>query len=113
MKMKWYLHTLLKKWMRFQTKVSNHSLLRIDVFDSVANWASNVAGIKSQEVVALMMDNKPEFIFLWLGLAKVHAVTAFINTNLRGKPLIHSLSISNASHFIIGIFIFILKNNIN
>lgn len=49
------------------------------------------------------MDNRPEFIITWLGLAKIGAVTALINTNLMNDPLIHSLTISNAERFIVGI----------
>lgn len=69
--------------------------------NQVANWAIK-AGIKQQEVVALMMDNRPEMIWTWLGLAKVGAVTALINTNLVGHPLTHSLVTATAQHFIIG-----------
>ena len=30
----------------------------------VANWALSI-GLKEKDVVALMMDNRPEFIFMW------------------------------------------------
>lgn len=50
-----------------------------------------------------MMDNRPEFIFTWLGLVKIGVCVSLINTNLTGKPLIHSLSVCGATHAIIGI----------
>lgn len=49
-----------------------------------------------------MMDNRPEFIFTWLGLVKIGVCVSLINTNLTGKPLIHSLSVCGATHAIIG-----------
>ena len=38
--------------------------------------AALAAGLKPGNVVALMMDNRPEFPMVWLGLAKVGIVTA-------------------------------------
>lgn len=54
-------------------------------------------GIKRGDIVSLFMPNKPEFIFCWLGLNKIGATAAFINTNLAGKPLTHSLNTASAS----------------
>ncbi|KAF9579756.1 hypothetical protein BGW38_003860, partial [Lunasporangiospora selenospora] len=48
-------------------------------------------GVKRGDIISLFMQNKPEFLFCWLGLNKVGATGAFINTNLTGKPLTHSL----------------------
>ena len=69
--------------------------------DTVANWAI-AAGIRPGSVVALVMDNRPEYIFTWLGLAKAGAIIALINTNLVGRPLVHSLTVCKARHFIVG-----------
>jgi fatty-acyl-CoA synthase len=66
-----------------------------------ANWAMDL-GIKRGEVVALLMENRPEFLFAWIGMAKFGAVTALINSNLTGQPLAHSLRISEARHIILG-----------
>jgi acyl-coenzyme A synthetase/AMP-(fatty) acid ligase len=60
-------------------------------------------GVKKNDVVALMMDNRPEFIFALLASAKVGSTIALINTNLRHKPLIHSLVTSDANLFFVGI----------
>ncbi len=66
----------------------------------VAHWAlANDIGRGS--VVALLMGNRPEFVATWLGLAKVGAITALINTNLTGEPLRHSIRISDAEHLIV------------
>jgi fatty-acyl-CoA synthase len=66
-----------------------------------AHWAQS-QGIKWGDVVALLMENRPEYLFAWLGMAKIGAVTALINTHLKGAPLAHCLRISGARHCILG-----------
>ena len=53
------------------------------------------AGFKPGDTVALMMDNRPEYVAIWLGLAKAGLVTALINYNLQGDVLAHSIRIAN------------------
>lgn len=67
----------------------------------VARWAKG-AGIGRGDVVALLMENRPEYVATWLGLLKVGAVAALINANLRGAPLAHSIAIAGAGHAIVG-----------
>lgn len=64
--------------------------------NKVGNWLLS-KGVKRGDIVSLFMQNKPEFLFCWLGLNKVGATGAFINTNLAGKPLTHSLKTADAS----------------
>ena len=59
-------------------------------------------GLQKGDVVALLMENRPEFLMAWIGIAQVGGTTALINTNLTGHPLNHSLSISGASKVILG-----------
>ncbi|MBU6471230.1 MAG: long-chain-acyl-CoA synthetase [Alphaproteobacteria bacterium] len=66
-----------------------------------ANWA-RAQGIGKGDVVALLMENRPEYIMAWLGLVKLGAVAALINTNLRGQPLAHSIGVARARHLILG-----------
>jgi acyl-coenzyme A synthetase/AMP-(fatty) acid ligase len=40
----------------------------------VANWGREDAQLKAGDVVALFMQNRPEFFITWLGLAKVIAL---------------------------------------
>jgi acyl-CoA synthetase (AMP-forming)/AMP-acid ligase II len=49
-----------------------------------------------------MMDNRPEFVWTFLGLAKIGAITAFINTSLKNRSLYHCLEIAKAKIYIIG-----------
>ena len=48
------------------------------------------------------MENRPEYVGLWLGLSKVGIVPALINTNLLGQPLIHSIQAASATGLIYG-----------
>ncbi len=66
-----------------------------------ARWAQSL-GLKKGDVVALLMENRPEYLFAWGGLAKLGIIAALINSNLREKALAHSLSISGARHVILG-----------
>jgi fatty-acyl-CoA synthase len=67
----------------------------------IARWAS-AQGVGRGDVVGLLMENRPEFVITWLGLAKLGAVTALLNTNLRGQPLAHSLELAGARHLVVG-----------
>ena len=67
----------------------------------IAHWAL-AHGLKSGDRVALCMENCPDYVAIWVGLAKVGVVTALINTHLDGDALRHCLTISEASHIIAG-----------
>jgi len=64
--------------------------------------AALAAGLGAGDVVALMMDNRPEFPMVWLGLAKVGIVTALLNTSARGDVLKHALQQTAARALIFG-----------
>ncbi|HUO87705.1 MAG TPA: long-chain-acyl-CoA synthetase [Rhizomicrobium sp.] len=66
----------------------------------VARWA-RANGINRGDAVALLMENRPEYVATWLGLLKVGAIAALTNTNLRGAPLAHSIAIAQAKHVIV------------
>lgn len=67
----------------------------------VAAWAES-QGLKSGEVVLLLMENRPEFIITWLGLCKLGVTTALLNTNLREKALLHCIREAKATLLITG-----------
>ncbi len=67
----------------------------------VARWALD-RGIRRGDVVVLFMEGCPEYLIAWLGLVKIGAVAALINTNLRGTALAHSVVIARARHAIVG-----------
>ncbi len=53
-------------------------------------------GIRKGDKVAIMMDNSPEFIFLWFGLSKLGAIEVPINTAHRGNLLTYMLDQSDS-----------------
>lgn len=59
-------------------------------------WLKTAHGVKPKDIVAIDFMNSPTFIFLVLGLWSIGAVPAFINYNLTGKPLMHSVRVSTA-----------------
>lgn len=67
----------------------------------VAN-AALAAGLQPGDVVALLMLNRPEFVMVWLGLAKVGIVTALLNTSATGPILAHALRQVEATALIVG-----------
>lgn len=66
-----------------------------------ARWAMDIGVVKG-DAVAILMENRPEFIMAWFGLHKIGAIGALINTNLTAGPLAHSLNISGAKHLVLG-----------
>lgn len=54
-------------------------------------------GAKEGDVVAVYMENCPEYLMLIAGLNKIGVVSSLINTHLRHKPLIHAFVICNPS----------------
>jgi fatty-acyl-CoA synthase len=67
----------------------------------VAHWG-RAQGLVRGDVVALLMENRPEFPATWLGLSKLGVVTALLNTNLSGRALDHALRVSHARQLVVG-----------
>ncbi|KAF9911322.1 hypothetical protein BX616_010627, partial [Lobosporangium transversale] len=65
----------------------------------MAHWYIS-KGICPKDRVAMYMANSPLFIFSWLALLKIKAVPAFINNQITGAGLIHSLKVVNAKFFV-------------
>ncbi|KAK3920987.1 Long-chain fatty acid transport protein 4 [Frankliniella fusca] len=75
-------------------------------FAQVEEYSNKVAsvfmehGYRKGDVVALFMDNRPEFVCLWLGLAKIGVVVPLINYNLRLNSLLHSVTVADSQAII-------------
>jgi len=67
----------------------------------VAHWAAST-GLRAGDVVALLMQNRPEYLSTWAGLAKIGVTSAFINTNLVGHALAHAIDAAGTRKLIIG-----------
>jgi fatty-acyl-CoA synthase len=59
-------------------------------------------GLKRGDVICLLMKNCPEYLAIWLGLSRIQASVALINTNLAGELLRHSIDIVCPRHVIAG-----------
>jgi fatty-acyl-CoA synthase len=66
-----------------------------------AHWA-HVQGVGHGDCVAILLENGPDYIACWLGLFKLGAIAALINTNLRGAALAHSIAVCGARHLVVG-----------
>ncbi len=64
--------------------------------------AGQALGLRCGDVVALCMENRPAFLFAWLGLAKIGVKLVFLNTNVSGKPLVHAIETTGAQLILIG-----------
>nr|XP_023687699.1 long-chain fatty acid transport protein 4 [Paramormyrops kingsleyae] len=73
--------------------------------DIYSNRVANLLlqrGFKEGDVVALFMENRPQYVGLWLGMAKIGVEAALINFNLRMDALLHCVTISNAKAVVFG-----------
>jgi fatty-acyl-CoA synthase len=66
-----------------------------------ARWAIS-QGLGKGDTVCLFLPGQPDYLAAWLGLSRVGAVAALINTKLVGSSLIHCIDIADASHVIVG-----------
>ncbi|XP_021368649.1 very long-chain acyl-CoA synthetase-like [Mizuhopecten yessoensis] len=67
----------------------------------VANIAMNW-GLPQGSTVAIFYENEPAFIWTFLGLLKLGLGVAFLNSNIRSKPLLHSIATSDARILLVG-----------
>lgn len=59
-------------------------------------------GYQKGDIVALLMDNRPEYFIAVAGLAKLGIIISLINTGVRGRVLAHAINICHAQAIIIG-----------
>ncbi|MBM3103910.1 long-chain-acyl-CoA synthetase [Pseudomonas sp. V1] len=59
-------------------------------------------GLRPGDVCALAMENRPAFFCCWYALAKLGVVVGFVNTQLSGRTLTHSLEAIDAKAIIVG-----------
>lgn len=70
-----------------------------------ANRYADVAlrmGLKPGDVGAVMVENRPEFFYAWVGLAKIGAIGALINTFARDQALAHAIEVTRSKLLFIG-----------
>lgn len=67
-----------------------------DVVLRYGHWMVNKYDIKPKQVVAINFENSDHFVIFWMALWSIGARPAFINYNLKSKPLSHSINASTA-----------------
>lgn len=75
---------------------------RLDEYsNAVANFFYQ-QGYQLGDVIAIFMESRPEYVGLWLGMAKVGIEAALINFNLRLDSLVYCVTTSGAKAVIFG-----------
>ncbi|ESO09479.1 hypothetical protein HELRODRAFT_109692 [Helobdella robusta] len=69
--------------------------------NAVANYFYD-QGYRKNDIVAVFMESRPEFVMIWLGLAKIGVISALINFNLKHEALAHCIKVSGARSLIFG-----------
>lgn len=59
-------------------------------------------GFRKGDVVALLMENRPEFLIASCGLSKLGVIVSLINNSLAGRALAHAFNICEARAVIVG-----------
>jgi fatty-acyl-CoA synthase len=89
-----------KAFVRFEDHVVGYGAA-----NAAANRAAHAAwalGLRRGDVAALLMENRPEFLTTWLGLAKLGVTTALLNTQLRGHALDHAIQAAKPALVVAG-----------
>ena len=74
--------------------------------ESYSNQVANyflAEGYKKGDTMALFMESRPEYIGIWLGLAKIGVIPALINFNLRQQALTHTIKVADCKGAIYGL----------
>ena len=77
-------------------------------YDEFNQWGNRIAhylmsqGIKKGDVGGIFIENRPELLAAVLGVSKIGAVCAMLNTSQTGKVLIHSFNLVNPKAAIVG-----------
>ena len=72
--------------------------------DNQCNRAANFfddLGIKKGDKVSLLLPNCPEYLYIWFGLAKLGAVSVFLNTSLDWKSLEYLIKSSDSNFLVV------------
>jgi acyl-CoA synthetase (AMP-forming)/AMP-acid ligase II len=81
-------------WIIFQGQTWTYAQA-YDIVLRYGAWLSS-EGVEKDEIVAMDFVNSEVFIWVWFGLWSIGAKPAFINYNLTGKPLVHTIKTSTA-----------------
>ena len=93
-------------------KYPNQAALKWDnssmTYEELNLWANRYAqyflslGLKKGDVISILLENRPELFMIYLAIAKIGAIAAAVNTNLRENSLLHCLNNTPGKIYIIG-----------
>ena len=66
-----------------------------------AHWLRDT-GVGPGDVVAVLMDNRPEQPFVLTALSRLRAVGALINSNISGQGLVHAINVAGCKQVVVG-----------
>ena len=92
------MHVCLINFARFWHRY----FLQIDEYSNRVAHYFIKSGFKKGDTVALFMENRPEYVAIWLGLAKAGFIPALINYNLKHQVLVHTIKIAKSVAIIYG-----------
>lgn len=74
------------------------------VHDNAVDCAKVIAaqGLQCGDVAAILMQNRPEFLFAWFGLHLLGVKAALINTDAVGKALVHAVELVDSRLILLG-----------
>lgn len=78
------------------------SFRRLDEYSNAVGNYFQRQGFLPGDVIAVFMESRPEFVGLWLGMAKIGVEAALINFNLRLDSLVYCVTTSGAKAMIFG-----------
>ena len=77
-------------------------------YQQLNDWANQIGhyylsvGAQKGDVIAVMVENRPELVASVLALAKIGVTAALVNTSQVGKVLAHSINLVNPIALIVG-----------
>lgn len=80
----------------FEMREEKYTWSALDDKTSQVAHVLSSAGVKKGDVVALLGTNSPLYLAILLGVNRVGATTALINSHLEGVPLSHAVKVSKA-----------------
>ncbi len=79
-----------------------YSYAEINTLANRLAYALEQQGISKGDTVGILLENRPAFFIAWFAIAKLGAVTAFLNTHVAGEALIHAINTVSAKAIIVG-----------
>lgn len=108
-----HLDTVLEKFLRHAERQPRKAFLIHEgdtyTYQDVDRRSNRVAhaflshsSLRKGDVVALLMNNEPDFVHVWFGLAKLGCVVAFLNSNVRSNCLLHCVRTCQPRALVVG-----------